>query len=82
MAVRPRFTRGRGQHFLRSSKLAAELVRAAAIQRDDLVVDLGAGTGALTAALTRAGARVIAVEVDAALAAGLRRRGPGRMTRR
>jgi len=76
VAVRPRSTRGRGQHFLRSSKLAAELVRAAGIQRDDLVLDLGAGTGALTAALTRAGARVIAVEVDATLAAGLRRRFP------
>ena len=76
MAVRPRDSRGRGQHFLRSSKLAAELVRAAGIRREDLVLDLGAGTGALTAALVRRGASVVAVEIDAELAAGLRRRFP------
>jgi len=75
VAVRPR-SRGRGQHFLRSSKLAAELVRAARVQPDDLVLDLGAGTGVLTSALVRAGARVVAVEIDAKLAEGLRRRYP------
>jgi len=73
VAVRPR-SRGRGQHFLRSSKLAAELVRAAGIRPGDLVFDLGAGTGALTAALVRSGASVVAVEIDTALAAALRRR--------
>jgi 23S rRNA (adenine-N6)-dimethyltransferase len=75
VAVRPR-SRGRGQHFLRSSKLAAELVRAAGIRPGDLVLDLGAGRGALTAALVHSGASVVAVEIDAALAAGLRRRFP------
>lgn len=74
MAVRPRAQRGRGRHFLRSSKLAAELVRAAGIRRGDLVLDLGAGSGVLTAALVRAGAHAVAVEIDAELAAGLRRR--------
>jgi 23S rRNA (adenine-N6)-dimethyltransferase len=75
VAVRPR-SRGRGQHFLRSSKLAAEVVRAARVQPDDLVLDLGAGTGVLTSALVRAGARVVAVEIDANLAESLRRRYP------
>jgi 23S rRNA (adenine-N6)-dimethyltransferase len=74
VAVRPRSHRGRGRHFLRSSKLAAELVRAAGVGRGDLVLDLGAGSGVLTGALTRTGARVVAVEIDAELAAGLRRR--------
>lgn len=76
MAVRPRSTRGPGRHFLRSSKLAAELVRDAAIGRRDLVLDLGAGGGILTNALSRAGARVVPVEIDHRLAVDLRRRFP------
>ena len=74
MAVRPRAERGRGRHFLRSSKLAAELVRTAGIRRGDLVLDLGAGRGILTGALARVGARVVAVEIDPRLAAALRER--------
>jgi 23S rRNA (adenine-N6)-dimethyltransferase len=76
VAVRPRAQRGRGRHFLRSSKLASELVRAAGIRGGDLVYDLGAGAGILTSALTDAGARVVAVEIDHGLAADLRRRFP------
>ena len=44
------------------------------MRRGDLVLDLGAGTGALTAPLLRAGANVVAIERDATLAAALRRR--------
>jgi 23S rRNA (adenine-N6)-dimethyltransferase len=74
VSVRVRQSRARGQHFLRSSALAADIVRAAGIAPGDLVVDLGAGTGMLTLALARSGAEVVAVELDPVLAAVLRER--------
>lgn len=66
-------TGGRDQHFLRSSALAAELVRSAGVAPGELVLDIGAGTGALTSQLALRGARVIAVEIDPGLTASLRR---------
>jgi 23S rRNA (adenine-N6)-dimethyltransferase len=75
VAVRQRPSRAApGQHFLRSSRLAADLVHDAAIAPGDLVVDVGAGSGVLTSALVHAGANVVALELDPALAAGLRAR--------
>jgi 23S rRNA (adenine-N6)-dimethyltransferase len=65
-----------GRHFLRSNALAAELVRSAQVEPGDLVLDVGAGGGALTAALARAGAKVTAIELDPLLAARLRDRFP------
>lgn len=78
MAVKQRPAPGaRGQHFLRSSRLAAELVRAAGVAPGDVVVDIGAGTGVLTRALLDRGASVIAVELDPTLARALERRYAG-----
>lgn len=45
-------------------------VEAAGVRGGDLVVDLGAGTGALTRPLLAAGARVLAVELHPGRAAG------------
>jgi 16S rRNA A1518/A1519 N6-dimethyltransferase RsmA/KsgA/DIM1 with predicted DNA glycosylase/AP lyase activity len=61
-------TRASSQHFLRTTTLAAELVRDAGVGPDDLVIDLGAGRGRLTAELARAAGRVVAVELDPSLA--------------
>lgn len=66
----------RSQHFLRSRRLAAELVRDARVQHGELVVEIGAGTGRLTDELARAGARVVAIELDPRLAGSLAGRRP------
>ena len=56
---------------------AARLVAEAGVGRGDLVLDVGAGTGALTEPLLAAGARVVAVELHPGRAAALRERFPG-----
>jgi 23S rRNA (adenine-N6)-dimethyltransferase len=56
-----------GQHFLESAALGRRLAVEAGIGPSDHIVEFGAGTGALTAALVDCGARVFAVEIDPAL---------------
>lgn len=53
---------------------ARRVVAEAGVGEDDVVVDLGAGAGALTAPLLRAGARVTAVELHRRRAEQLRRK--------
>lgn len=62
-----------GWHRL-ADNYAEELVRSTNVGRNDLVLDIGAGTGAITAPLVATGARVIAIELHAERAAQLRRR--------
>ena len=62
-----------GQHFLASGAVLERIAAAACPQPVDLVVEIGPGRGALTRKLLQRAARVVAVEVDPALADGLRR---------
>jgi 23S rRNA (adenine-N6)-dimethyltransferase len=66
-----------GWHRL-NKQAAARLVAAAGIVPGQLVLDVGAGEGAITAALLARGAHVIAVELHPTRAAFLRRRFAGR----
>jgi len=67
-ASRARPAPPRSQHFLESRSLAAAIVAGAALEQEALVLDLGAGTGRLTAHLARAARRVVAIELDPGLA--------------
>ena len=71
---RPR--RAWGWHRL-ADEWAARVVAAAEVRPGELVLDIGAGEGALTAHLVRSGARVVAVELNPRRVAVLRERFPG-----
>ncbi|MGH9097893.1 MAG: rRNA adenine N-6-methyltransferase family protein [Acidimicrobiales bacterium] len=60
-----------GWHQL-DSRWAERIVAEARVGPDDLVLDVGAGTGAITSSLVRRGARVVAVELHPKRAARLR----------
>lgn len=62
-----------GWHQL-DSRWAERLVAAARIGAGDLVLDIGAGTGAITSSLVTRGARVVAVELHPRRAAVLKQR--------
>jgi len=67
-------TRALGQHFLRDEAVARKIVALVAPTPSDLVLEIGPGRGALTGLLATSCGRLIAVEVDAELAARLRDR--------
>jgi 23S rRNA (adenine-N6)-dimethyltransferase len=71
--VRASGARRWGWHRL-TDEWAARIVADADIRRGDLVLDIGAGTGALTEPLVAAGARVVAVELHPRRLAVLRER--------
>jgi len=71
---RPQAPNPAGAHFLRDHALIGDLVRSCGAAEGHLVLDLGAGGGAITAGLAETGARVIAVERDPRMAERLRRR--------
>jgi len=65
-----------GQHFISDRNLLQRIVQFARITTSDTVVEIGPGAGSLTRELAAAAARVIAIEIDRDLIAGLRRNMP------
>jgi 16S rRNA (adenine1518-N6/adenine1519-N6)-dimethyltransferase len=63
-----------GQHFLFDTNILNRIVDAAEIAPDETVLEVGPGLGALTAVLAERARRVVAMEVDRDLIAGLRSR--------
>ncbi len=53
-----------GQNFLIDDNILSGIVSAAEVTKDDIVLEIGPGLGALTGQLCRAAGQVIAVEVD------------------
>lgn len=75
-AARPvhRKRKSLGQHFLADARIANRIVGAAQPDAADTVLEIGPGAGILTRRLVQQAGRVIAVELDAALAAQLPQR--------
>ncbi len=71
--ARPR--KSLGQHFLVDAGILRRIVAAADLAPEDVALEIGPGRGALTRRLLARAARVVAVELDAGLAAAL----PGRL---
>jgi 16S rRNA (adenine1518-N6/adenine1519-N6)-dimethyltransferase len=67
-------TRALGQHFLRDDAVSERIVTLVAPTPRDLVLEIGPGEGALTGHLARSAGKVLAIEVDAALAGALMER--------
>jgi len=63
-----------GQHFLTDPAILSGIVDALAPTRTDTVLEIGPGRGALTDILAERAGKVVAVEIDRALAASLRER--------
>lgn len=66
-----------GQHFLFTETILEKIALAACPRPESLVVEIGPGPGGLTACLARRAGRLITVELDAALAEGIRGRFAG-----
>jgi 16S rRNA (adenine1518-N6/adenine1519-N6)-dimethyltransferase len=69
--VKSRPRKSLGQHYLVDGAVLNRIVAAAELTPDDVVVEVGPGTGSLTRRLVQHAGRVIAVEVDPGLASTL-----------
>lgn len=61
-----------GQHFLKNEAICRRIADSLSLQPDELVVEIGAGRGAMTELVAARAGRLIAVEIDPDLAAALR----------
>jgi 16S rRNA (adenine1518-N6/adenine1519-N6)-dimethyltransferase len=69
--MRPRANKRLGQHFLHDPRVVAKIIAAIAPQRDDRIVEIGGGRGALTFPLAELVDSLDVIEIDDRLAARL-----------
>lgn len=63
--VRP--SKGLGQNFLNDFSVVQEIVYSAGLTKEDLVIEVGPGLGAMTGRLAESAGQVLAVEIDRSL---------------
>ncbi len=63
-----------GQHFLQDTEIISKIIEAASIHKDDVVVEIGPGRGALTFRMAGIASEVIAIEIDSSIVANLNER--------
>ncbi|MBN2199444.1 MAG: ribosomal RNA small subunit methyltransferase A [Candidatus Aminicenantes bacterium] len=68
-----------GQHFLHNRGILEKIVRAVEPGKDELVIEIGPGRGALTFLLAERAGRVVALERDGRLVPVLRERAPSNL---
>lgn len=73
-AGHPPVRKSLGQHFLSDPRILRRIADALALTGTETVLEIGPGRGALTDILAERAGRVVAIEVDRALAAALRQR--------
>lgn len=56
-----------GQHFLKNQAVLKKIIQNISPRKDDLIIEIGAGKGALTFPLTEKAGKVIAIEKDSSL---------------
>ena len=62
-----------GQNFLTDHRLARQIIDSVSPRAEDVIIEIGPGTGALTAMLARRSGHLVAIEIDASLVEELRR---------
>ncbi len=66
--------RSLGQHFLKSQAVLKKIIRRISPQEQDLIIEIGAGKGALTFPLAEKAGKVIAIEKDPTLTPSLKKK--------
>jgi 16S rRNA (adenine1518-N6/adenine1519-N6)-dimethyltransferase len=62
-----------GQNFLTDHRISRQIVESVSPRAEDVIIEIGPGTGALTAMLAGRSGHVVAIEIDASLVEELRR---------